>query len=279
VQGFNIINPANGLPVFSIDEATGNTVCSGSLAVAGAQVFTGGQSIGGNLSVAGTSTLTGNTHIAGTLLVDGLVTPNAGVNFSTIGTPATPGVSVVLYSATGNVLSYVTPSGQVAAVSGTVQAQTSTVTVASTNAITALQSYTVPANDVAAGAVYTLEGYGLYSDTGTPTLTFTLLWGGTGGTALAAIPAITLGSGVTNVPFSYRAMVTARSTTSLWSSVTLDLGTSSTTDAVSTFTNTPTTATTVTSTGSNILTMAVTWSASSSSNTISLTGGRVARVA
>ena len=194
--------------------------------------------------------------------------------------PATPTSGSVLYAANGGILTSISNTGQVYSIGGVVQAQTSTVTVANTASATALQSYTVPAADPIAGAVYNIEGYGVYSDTATPTLAFTLYWGGVAGTSLAAIPAITLGSGVTNVPFSYNCMVTFRSTTSCVANITLTLGTSSTTDAGSSYVNSPSAATTgLTTSAASALTLGVTWGAASASNTISLLGGMVERIA
>lgn len=193
--------------------------------------------------------------------------------------PTAPTSGGILYSSTGGVLTNVSATGLSTVVGGVIQSQTSTVTVANTASATALQSFTVPANDPGVGAVYNMMGYGLYSDTGTPTLQFILYWGGTGGTAIATVPAITLGTGVTNVPFSYDCMVTFRTATSCWANITLNLGTSASTDAASTFVANPTTATTVTSNVASALTLGVTWGTASASNTISLVGGVVERLA
>jgi hypothetical protein len=216
------------------------------------------------------------------------LTINAGATFtnntpSTLtnqaSTPATPTGAAVLYSTSGGVLAAVSPTGQVTTIGGVVQAQTSTVTVANTAAATALTSYMVPANDPAAGAVYSITGYGVYSWTGTPTIQFILYWGGTAGTALATIPTVTLSTAQTGAPFSYSAMVTCRSATSFWSNLTLNLDTTTLSDNVATYTATPTTATTVTSTASEALTVGVTWGTGASANTISLVGGVVERIA
>jgi hypothetical protein len=155
---------------------------------------------------------------------------------------------------------------------------TSTTTVANTSSLSTLQTATVPANDPQAGAVYSFTGYGVYSVTGTPTLTFALYWGGTGGTAIASVPAITAASGITSAPFFYEGLVTFRSTTSLTAVINLTIDTSASTDLSATYISTPTTATTVTTTGSNALAMGFTWSAPSSSNTISLLGGTIQRI-
>lgn len=208
-----------------------------------------------------------------------MVAENGITSLPVSGTPATPASGSVQFTNSAGSASTVSSTGLVSVLGGGVQSQTTTVTVANTNALTSLQSFTVPANDPQAGSIYAMYGYGQYSDTGTPTLTFTLLWGGTGGTTLTTIPAITLGSSITNVPFFYRAIVNFRTATSAWANVTLNLATSAATGAVSSFTNTASTATTVTSNVASALTMGVTWSAASSSNTISLFGGGVERLA
>jgi hypothetical protein len=188
-----------------------------------------------------------------------------------------PTAGALVYATSGLVTSRI-PSGLVQTVGGLVQSQTSTVTVTATSAITALQSFTVPANDIAAGAIYELTGFGVYSDSATPTITFTLLWGGTGGTVLAVTPAITTVA-VTNAPFFYECLINFRSTTSAWGVINLSLDTSTATDIASTYIASPTAATTITTTGSNALVLAVTWSSNSASNTISLNGGMVQRTA
>lgn len=183
-----------------------------------------------------------------------------------------------LYSTAG-VFKTQNPQGLFQTVGGLVQSQTSTVTVANTTSATALTSFTVPANDAVAGAVYTVTGYGVYSTTLAPTIQFILYWGGTGGTALATLPAVTLPTTITNSVFSYSAELVFRSTTSVTAVLALNIDTSITTDQVSAYQAAPSTATTVTTTGSNALTVGVTWSAASASNTISLLGGSVQRLA
>jgi len=185
-----------------------------------------------------------------------------------------PTGGLVAYSAGGQQTNR-NPQGLVQTVSGVVQSQTATVTNAVATTVTPMTSFTVPANDVAVGAVYRIEGYGVFTSTSS-TLAFSLYWGGTGGTLLASIPAITLGA-FTNAPFSYEATVTCRSATSVVAKLRVTLASSTTTDASNTFLNVPPTPTTITSTGSNALVVATAWSAASQS--ISLLGGTVSRVA
>jgi len=155
---------------------------------------------------------------------------------------------------------------------------TSTTTIANTASLSTLQSATVAANEPQSGSVYVVNGYGTYSVTGTPTLTFALYWGGTGGTLLVSIPAITAASGITAASFSYEARVTFRSTTSVTVELKLDVATSTGTDATSRFTAVSTAPVTVTTTGSSALAVGFTWSAASASNTISLLGGLTSKV-
>lgn len=194
---------------------------------------------------------------------------------------ANPAGGVVLYAVSG-VLKYRTPEGLIPVVGGTIQtsASTGTATVADTTAAGGLQSYVIPANDAQAGTVYALEGWGVYSTTGTPTLTFDLYWGGSSGTVIAGIAAITLPSGVTGVPFSYQAEVVFASTTTCSAKLELNLGTSASTGATTRYLGTPAAQTTgLTTTSAESLAMAVKWSAASSANTITLLGGHIRRLA
>lgn len=152
---------------------------------------------------------------------------------------------------------------------------TSTVTVASTAALTNLYSQTITGLQVAVGSVYRMTGYGIYSTTGTPTLLFQAYWGGT---AIATLPAITTPSGAANDLFSFELLVNFRTTTTCFARLRVEFGTSTATDAASVYVNVPTSAVTVTTATSQSLTVAVQWSASSSSNTISLLGGQIEKV-
>jgi hypothetical protein len=192
--------------------------------------------------------------------------------------PSTTISGGLAFYGSGGQLAQANSQGLAQVLGGVVQSQTSTVTVANTASATALTSFTFPANDVAAGTVYRLTGYGVYSTTGTPTLQFILYWGGTGGVALATIPTITTAT-LTNAPFWYDAEVTFRSTTSAFGALRLELGTSTTTDATTTYVNTPSASTTVVSNATKSLAVGVTWGTASSSNTVSLLGGHVERIA
>jgi len=179
----------------------------------------------------------------------------------------------------GGVLTYVNPQGLaqtlVGSQSGLVTAGITTV--ASTASETALQTMSLPANDAIAGAVYRQVGWGVYSTTGTPTLAFGSRLGGVAGTSLATIAATTLGT-VTTVGFKYEIFLNFLSTTTAQCLFELDLGTSSSTNAVTPLLGTPAAATTVAITSTKAWVVTVTWGTSSSSNTLSLLGGYSERV-
>ena len=256
-----------------------STVTATSYAAGTTTVITGG-TIALVGPIAATPTASGNTLLSSN--INGADTFD---RFRLLGSgamawgPGTGARDTTLQRPTGGGLTLTQPSGLVETLAGLVQAQSSTVTVSNTITATALSSFTVPANDPAAGSVYRVEGYGVYSTTGTPTLQFILYWGGTTGTVLASIPAVTLPSSITNAPFRYQATVTFRSTTSAVAQLALYLDTSTTTDSVSSYLAVPSSATTVTTTSANALAVGVTWGTASSSNTISLLGGTVDRVA
>jgi hypothetical protein len=201
-----------------------------------------------------------------------------GLTNATTAPSTNPSGGLIVYGNNGLVTTR-NPQGLTQTHSGLVQTQTSTVTVANSAAATALTSFSVPANDPIAGAVYSVEGYGVYSTTGTPTIQFILYWGGTGGTVLATIPAITTTNNSSNAPFRYNAQLAFRSTTSVVGTLTLQLVTATASDVSSMYLNTPSAATTVTTTGANALVVGVTWGTANSSNTISLLGGQVSRLA
>ena len=162
----------------------------------------------------------------------------------------------------------------------TVGAITTPVTIASTASLTQQHpGLLIPQSGAIAGALYEIYGWGAYSVTGTPTMIWGLYLGGITGTALAAVPAVTAGSGVTNCLFEFNARISFTTTTTAESVFSLRVGTSSSTDAASPFVAAPTSATTVAvgANGSQLVT-GFTWSASSSSNTISLRGGYATRI-
>jgi hypothetical protein len=102
---------------------------------------------------------------------------------------------------------------------------------------------TVPGNYLADGRVIRLTAYGAYGTTATPTMTFSIRWGGVAGTVIAKSTAVTLTSAVGG----------GASKTALWSCSALiqvrsngSTGTVFTCGEVTFFTNTAATAGTVT---------------------------------
>lgn len=147
---------------------------------------------------------------------------------------------------------------------------TSAATVANTTTETQLVGLTVPASDAVAGAIYLIKASGVYSDTGTPTLATGLRWGGAAGVSLATTAATTLGSGVSNLAFQIEALIQFWTTTTATAYLNLDLGTSNSTNATTRLTGVSgASAATVASNVQKVLSVTVTWSAASASNTIS----------
>ncbi len=143
-------------------------------------------------------------------------------------------------------------------------------TVANTSAETQLLGLSIPASDVVAGSTYLIKGSGVYSDTGTPTLAFGLRYGGAAGTSLATIAATTLGSGVSGLAFQVEAYVTFWSAILAQAVITVDLGTSNSSNATTRLTGSTVAAgVAVVSTTAKVLSVTVTFSAASASNTIS----------
>jgi hypothetical protein len=153
-------------------------------------------------------------------------------------------------------------------------------TVANTSAETQLLGLSIPAADPVAGAIYRIVFGGVYSDTGTPTLAFGLRYGGAAGTSIAAMVATTLGSSITGVPFEGEVILQFWSTVLATGKIRIGLGTSA-----SAGTTTPLTASavaagvTVASSTAKVMSLTVTWSAASSSNTISALTGYGERIA
>lgn len=145
---------------------------------------------------------------------------------------------------------------------------TAAATVANTSAITQLVGLTIPAADPVAGAVYLIKASGVYSDTGTPTIAFGLVYGGAGGTSIATLTSAALGSGVSNLAFAVEAQIQFWTTTTATGYVTVDIG--GTAPAVTrNAAVSGASAVTVASSTQKVLSLCVTWSAASASNTIS----------
>ena len=150
-------------------------------------------------------------------------------------------------------------------------------TVNTTSAETVLQSFSIPAADPVAGSVYQMVGWGVYSDTGTPTLAWASRWGGVAGTSLSTITATALASSVSNEAFKVECLLNFLSATTAQVHMAVDLGLAS--SGTTRLTSSPSAAVTVVSSSAKVWVTTITFSASSASNTISLLGGFTARLA
>lgn len=133
---------------------------------------------------------------------------------------------------------------------------------------------TIPANYMQDGRVLRMRAFGKLSTTGTPTITFTVRWGGVSGTILAITEAITNGSGVTNVNWDIEVYIQTRTngatgTLLVWGIARVH--TSSTAVAENVFSvsgyDAPA-AVTVDLTADTALSLTADWSAASASNTL-----------
>ena len=147
--------------------------------------------------------------------------------------------------------------------------------VANTTTETAIfPALTVPANFMQDGRTLRMEAFGKLSTTGTPTITFSLRWGGAAGTLLAITEALTNGSGVANVNWSVIVRVQTRTNGSsgsllAWGEVRLHTAVG--TVLVNVFSvsgyDAPAAVTADLSTAKDLC-LTATWSAASSSNTL-----------
>lgn len=126
-----------------------------------------------------------------------------------------------------------------------------------------------------------VKAWGVLSTTATPTLIIEVLANTTQGTRnssgiLAVTPATTMGSGVTNVPWSLDVLITAATTgasASFLGMGTFDVGTTSIIRArCSSSTANPNTGLTLSSQSAYYIELSGTWSAASASNTIQVYG-------
>jgi hypothetical protein len=148
-------------------------------------------------------------------------------------------------------------------------------TLASFTTAASIASGSIPAGDPVAGAVYVLKCSGIYSSTGTPTFLFAANYGST---AIAAFDtAITTGSSVTQQSWEAEFVLQFYSTVLAAGVLRLTWGTSTSTDAASTYLvssgnangGAGTTAITVASATAKTINLTVACSASNASNTIS----------
>ena len=195
------------------------------------------------------------------------VTPPAGALASYVTAAGQPG--------------YINPQGLKVLESGIISGSvlTGPVTVASGTAETSLVTGAIPANDPIATALYYIKAGGVFSTASTPTLTFTLRYGGVSGTSMAAIPAVTGGSSVTNCCFEAEGWLTVYSATSAVGLLRVGIGTSASTDATSMYVNSSTAATAIVSSSAKNLVLDFAWGTSSASNTLSAFTGYAMRLA
>lgn len=150
---------------------------------------------------------------------------------------------------------------------GTALASSATIGIISPNSTTN-PPFVIAANRLFPGAALRVTAAGRYSTTGTPTLTFGLYLGGTGGVALAASAAITTGSGVTNLTWRAQFELLVRAIGTSGTVMTTGVISGVTAAAVAMVPASAPAVATIDTTASKTLDLTATWSASSASNTI-----------
>lgn len=153
---------------------------------------------------------------------------------------------------------------------GTAVANTTTETIIFPNV-------TIPANYMQDGRFLIMRAFGKLSVTGTPTMIFSIRWGGVSGTVIAVTEAMTNGSGVTNVNWSIEAYLQVRSNGSSGTIIVMGdacintNASASPTQVTGTFSvsgNDAPAATTCDLTVDTALALTAKWSAASASNTL-----------
>ncbi|MFJ9468319.1 right-handed parallel beta-helix repeat-containing protein [Streptomyces caniferus] len=153
-------------------------------------------------------------------------------------------------------------------------------TVASTTAETVLATWTIPANDAAAGTAYRFTAQGTASTTGTPTLTIRVRLGGAAGAVIASFTAVTTSSGISGRGWRVDGALlsVAPGSSGAWAGgASLSHHLASTTGAVQN--ELTDAAVTRDSTADQQLVVTAQWSASSASNTATTTAGSFTRAA
>jgi Pectate lyase superfamily protein len=152
-------------------------------------------------------------------------------------------------------------------------------TIANTAALSTLYTYTIPAGEPFNRTVYKMVGFGTYEVTATPTLTFGVYWGGTAGTLLAALGAITAPTAGSVLSFKYEIEVHFRTATSVECNIVLYLQTNAASSTTIMYSTSTTAAVTVASSAAEALAVGFTWGTASASNTISLRAARTIKEA
>ena len=129
----------------------------------------------------------------------------------------------------------------------------------------------IPANYLFVGQRLRLKAYGIFSNTGTPTIILGGYLGGVAGTLLAATAATTTTTGATNWPWDLELEIFVRSvgaTGTVWCNGKVNLGTSLAAMTPIWIPATQTQPITVSTVVANALTVGGTWGTASASNTI-----------
>jgi len=155
-------------------------------------------------------------------------------------------------------------------------------TVANTTSQTAIATYTIPANDAVAGAVYRIRAWGTLGVTGTPTITFVCKLGGTGGATMITFPAVTVRSGATDGYWEAEFYLACATTGGSGTWAPMARYTHNFLASVTTYTSVgPITAAPVTrdTTASNDMVLCANWNTANASNTLTCRGFAGERVA
>lgn len=133
----------------------------------------------------------------------------------------------------------------------------------------------------AAGTVWELTAWGIYSSPGSApaTMSWIAYSGGSGGTALATIPAITPSVSQANDLWRAKAVIDFYSATKAQCELEVLLGTSSSTDAASAYVASPTATAGVTITDGSTLTLNFVFGSAVSGSSLQLLGGYAKQVA
>jgi hypothetical protein len=156
---------------------------------------------------------------------------------------------------------------QVGVGAGTALANTTTLT-----DISPAPQIVLPANYLFVGQRLRMTAYGIFGNTGTPTLLLGVYYGGVSGTLIAATAANTTASGVTAIPWQLVCDIYVRtvgSSGTVWANGQVTLST--TLAGAASFYNIPTTQTqpiTVNTTTANAITVGAAWGTANASNTI-----------
>lgn len=132
---------------------------------------------------------------------------------------------------------------------------------------------TIAANSLFLGQRLRVKGYGIFSNTGTPTLLLGIYYGGVAGTALATTGAVTTTTGATNWPFDIELDIRVASvgaTGSVWCNGKVNLGTSLTAMTPLWLPSSQTQPITIDTTSAKALTLGAQWGTNSASNTLTV---------